>query len=171
LNWSRDLAQYAAWLEGVPWQLFCTFTFAWPVSDMQADRVFHEFIVRLETRIRGPIAYVRGDEKRFSGCGKPGAPRHFHALIGAHRQLHCQWVAEEWMRLAGRRKNGAGADVRVYNAGGGALPYCLKFIHTPRGDWAFANLDIFLEPLKLDEMNKRQRRRLRRHRDRVDRVQ
>jgi hypothetical protein len=129
--------------------------------------VFHEFIERLEKSIKGPIAYVRGDEKRFSGCGKPGAPRHFHAVLAAHRQLDCQGVAREWMRLGGYRKNGAGADVRVYDTSRGGLAYVLKFIDQPEGGWDFNNLDIFLAPRSPREMNRRQRRRLLRHQRRV----
>jgi hypothetical protein len=50
----RDkVAQYADWLKQVNWRLFCTFTFAWSVSDPQADRTFREFINRLEKYLRG----------------------------------------------------------------------------------------------------------------------
>ena len=83
----RTLGAYQAWLKTVPWQLFCTFTFAWPVSDPQALKVFNELVTRMEIFVRGPIAFVRGDEKRFSGCGMPGAPRHFHVVFAAHRRL------------------------------------------------------------------------------------
>jgi hypothetical protein len=31
-------AAYANWLNRVPWQLFCTLTFAHPVSDQQGNR-------------------------------------------------------------------------------------------------------------------------------------
>ena len=67
---------------------------------------------RLEKYIRGPVVYVRGDEKRFSGCGMPGAPRHFHVLLAAHQALDLEFVRELWMSLAGRRTKGAGADAR-----------------------------------------------------------
>src|SRR5712671_4141245 len=81
---AKDLSAYVAWLQPVPWQLFATFTFAWQVSDPQALKVFREFINRLERSARGPVVFVRGDEKRYSGCGMPGSPRHFHALLSAH---------------------------------------------------------------------------------------
>ena len=156
------LVAYGEWLKQIPWQLFCTFTFAWPVSDMQAVKVFHEFINRLERGIRGPVAYVRGDEKRFSGCGMPGAPRHFHALLAAHRKLDRNMVAGLWMNMAGRRKNGAGADVRIYDPTLDGLAYVLKFIDQPGNDWDLQNLDLFLTaPDKLN--TSRQRRRLVRH--------
>src|SRR5438309_5385546 len=108
---------YPEWLQGVPWQLFCTFTFAWQVSDRQAEKVFREFVNRMESFLRCPVAYVRGDEKRFPGCGKPGAPRHFHVVLTAHRKIDPQFVSDLWMSLAGHRANGAGADARIYDPG------------------------------------------------------
>ncbi len=158
-----ERGQYANWLESVPWQLFATFTFAWPVPDPQARRVFGEFIERLERFVRGPIVLVRGDEKRYSGCGMPGAPRHFHAVLAAHRQLNRRFVADLWMNLAGRREGGAGADVRIYDPSLDGLAYVLKFINQPLGDWDFRNLDLFLRQLDLHQMNSRQRRRQARH--------
>ena len=164
---TEDLAPYVAWFGAVPWQLFCTFTFAWPVSDSQAVKVYKEFVNRLERSVRGPIVFVRGDEKRYSGCGMPGAPRHFHALLAAHRKLDRRWVADLWMSMAGRRENGAGADVRIYDSNLNALAYVLKFINQPLGDWDLRNLDLFLKPIDPPRMNSRKRRRLARHAQRV----
>jgi hypothetical protein len=158
-----DVQNYVVWLRKVPWQLFCTFTFAWPVSDEQALAVFREFLNRLEKSLRCPIVAVRGDEKRFSGCGKPGAPRHFHALLTAHARLDPHSVANLWMSMAGRRKNGAGANVRIYDPKLGGLAYVLKFIHQPLGNWDLWNLDLFLTHREPHDMNSRRRRRLARH--------
>ena len=83
--------------------------------------------------------------------GMPGAPRHFHALLTAHRtsniktstpgtstsrtsrKLNQQVVADLWIGMAGRRKNGAGANVRIYDPNLGGLAYTLKFINQPDG--------------------------------------
>jgi hypothetical protein len=156
------------WLRHVPWQLFCTFTFAWQVSDPQALKVFGEFVNRLERFVRGPIVLVRGDEKRYSGCGMPGAPRHFHALMAAHRRLDRSWVADHWMSLAGRRKSGAGADVRIYDPNLDGVAYVLKFINEPFGDWDLRNVDLFLSPLDHQPLSSRQRRRRARHEKRSE---
>jgi len=164
---AEDLRGYAAWLRPVPWQLFCTFTFAWQVSDPQALKVFGAFVNRLEQFVRGPIVLVRGDEKRYSGCGMPGAPRHFHAVLTAHRQLNRHFVADLWMNLAGRREGGAGADVRIYDPNLDGLAYVLKFINQPLGDWDFRNLDLFLRPFGTRHTNSRQRRRFARHTKRL----
>jgi len=165
---AEDLQSYVTWLRRVPWQLFCTLTFAWPVSDRQASKVFSEFINRIEKGLRGPIAYIRGDEKRYSGCGMPGAPRHFHVLMAAHRPLDRHWVCEHWMSLAGCRANGAGADARIYDASLPGLAYVLKFINEPDGDWDFRNLDLFLPTDIQRRANHRQRRRLSRHLRRME---
>jgi len=160
---SGDLAGYIAWLRPIPWQLFATFTFAWPVSDPQAVRVFREFVNRLEKGIREPVAYIRGDEKRYSGCGMPGAPLHFHALLTARRKLDPRLVADLWMSMAGRRENGTGADVRIYDPSLGGLSYVLKLINDPLDDWDLRNIDLFLSPLDQSDTKSRQRRRLIRH--------
>ena len=44
----ESVQQYAAWLAPVPWQVYGTYTFAWRVSDAQADRDFNAFIDYLE---------------------------------------------------------------------------------------------------------------------------
>jgi hypothetical protein len=162
-----DLRFYAQWLGAVPWQLYCTFTFAWPVSDPRAAQVFKAFMNRLERSFRCPIAYLRGDEKRFSGCGKPAAPRHFHALLAAAVRLDAPFIENAWMRMAGFRTNGAGAKVCAYNPNGNAIAYCLKFIFQPNGDWDFKNLDFYLCPVSAMNTNRRQRRRLLRHVQRI----
>jgi hypothetical protein len=158
-----DLGIYVEWLQPIPWQLFCTFTFAWRVSDPQALRVFDGFVNRMERFVRGPIVFVRGDEKRYSGCGMPGAPRHFHAVLTAHRKLDRHWVADLWMSLGGRRENGAGADVRIYDPKLPGLAYILKFIDEPLGDWNFHNLDLLLTKQNEQGTNARRRRRHARH--------
>jgi hypothetical protein len=162
-----DLSAYVDWLEGIPWQIFCTFTFAWQVSDPQAVKVFGEFVGRMERFLRGPIVILRGDEKRFSGCGMPGAPRHFHTLMAAHRRLNPRSVGDQWMSVAGRRKNGAGADVRVYDPSLGGLAYVLKFINQPMGDWDVRNVDLFLRSSDQWPLNARLRRRQARHEERL----
>jgi hypothetical protein len=166
-----DLRIYERWLGTVPWQLFCTFTFAWRVSDAQALKVYDEFVRRLEIFLRGPIVYVRGDEKRYSGCGTPEAPRHFHAVITGHRRIDPELVSDLWELLAGRRENGAGANVRIYDPSLRGLAYVLKFISQPNGDWNLRNLDLFLPTAERGPLNRRQRRRLVRQKKRLELLQ
>lgn len=151
---------YSDYFRVVPWQLYCTFTFAWPVSDSHAEQVFRAFIDRLEQAFRCPIGWLRGDEKRFSGCGKPGAPRHYHAVLIAGRMLDSNVVANVWLQMAGWGENGAGADVRTYNPSLEGINYLFKFISEPSGNWDFGNLDLFMPPAENKQTNRRERRRL-----------
>jgi len=162
----REHQALTEWLTQVPWQIFGTFTFAWHVSDAQALGVFDEFMNRLERFLRSPVTYVRGDEKRFSGCGMPGAPRHFHAVLAALPRIDSQFVGDLWMSMAGRREHGAGADARIYDPSLPGLAYVLKFINQPNGDWDLRNLDLFLPAASRELLNRRQRRRLARHQSR-----
>lgn len=165
----EQLFHYAKWLRAIPFQLFATLTFGWRVSDPQAVQVFKVFIDRLETYFRCPICFLRGDEKRFSGCGKPSVPRHFHVLLAAAVRLDPVYVHDTWAKLGGGRKHGAGADVRVYDPEQDALKYTLKFALNSDanghfadrnfGDWNFGNLDLFLRK-DSTTLNARARRRM-----------
>lgn len=158
---------YAEWLSKVPWKLYGTFTFAWKVSDQQADKIFHAFINRMEKHLRCDIVWVRGDEKRWSGCGKPSIPRHYHALFWSAALLHPWVFASEWMSMAGERGDGQGAKVDPYDPERNAIAYALKLINAPDGDWHFGKLDLAMPALASEPLTHRRRRRLRRHNDRV----
>src|ERR1035437_1065116 len=107
--------KYAEWVKLMSWQLFCTFIFAWKVSDQQADKTFIEFINRLEGSLKCNVAYVRGDENRFSGAGKPACARHFHALLTSEIPLHPTIVEFFWESMACKRSDDAGAQVEPYD--------------------------------------------------------
>ena len=160
------LEQYAKWLKQIPWTFFCTLTFAWRVSDRQADQIFKEFIKRLESTLRCNVAYVRGDEKRLSGCGKSACARHFHALLACTTPVTPRYIEESWMAMAGNRSDGAGAEVKPYDGERKGVEYVLKFINQTEGDWDFHKLDLFLPHEETNAPNHATKRRLRRHRAR-----
>jgi hypothetical protein len=164
---TRPQDAYAAWLRTIPWKLYGTFTFAWPVSDAQADKVFHAFINRMERHIGSDIAWVRGDEKRWSGCGMPSIPRHYHAVFWSAAPLSGWLFESEWMSMAGERGDGQGAKVDPYDPNRNAVSYVLKKINSLEGDWHFGRLDLALPASTHEPLTSRQRRRLRRHNDRV----
>jgi hypothetical protein len=166
MNQRQQVSVYTNWLRTIPWQLFVTLTFAWRVADAQAEQVFTTFVDRLERHFRCPLVYVRGDERRFSGCGMPAIRRHFHALFAAAVPLARAVVHDTWIEMAGSGKNQAGADVRIYDPKRGALSYSLKTIFDADGDWSMDNLDLYLRnPSK--QSNARDRRRRARHAKRV----
>ncbi len=128
----KATADYEHWLRPVPWQFFVTLTFAFQLSDAQANRIFLEYIDRIERHLRAPIAFVRGDEKKFSGCGKPGAPRHYHLVMTSTVPLSPDWMRSTWEAVAGRRSNGAGGDFRRYDPDRGGIRYVLKMMSVVR---------------------------------------
>ena len=166
LPYAADLQMvkaYANWLRMIPWKVFGTFTFAWRVSDQQAEETFNEFINRLEHCLKGNVGYVRGDEKRLSGCGKPATGRHFHAVLTSSPPLSSTLVEELWMSMAGSQRGGAGALVETYDPTMNGIEYVLKFLNKADGNWAFRNLALFHpEAHNLQTMTPRQRRRVRR---------
>jgi hypothetical protein len=159
----HTVEEYAAWLVKVPWQLFCTFTFARKVSDQQADKTFIEFINRLESSLKCNVAYVRGDEKRFSGCGKPACGRHFHALLTSEKPLPAAVVAFFWKSMFGKRSDDAGIQAEPYDSHQNGVSYVVKSINDIHGDWSFRKLRlVHPEARSLQTYNARFRRTLRR---------
>ena len=154
----------AYWVRQIPWKFFCTFTFAWEdVSDEWADRVFAEFINRLEDTLGCEVCFVRGDEKRVSGCGKPASGRHFHVLLTCLAPVDSALIESMWENMAGKRAEGAGALVKEYQSSGNGARYVLKCMNQPDGNWDFRNLELFHpDSKKSQKMNKRWRRRLKR---------
>ena len=165
----RICNEYADWVKQVDWKLICTLTFAWKVSDQQAGGIFDEYINRLERSLETDVCYVRGDEKRLSGCGKPASGRHFHVLMTSVAPMHAAFVEMLWMGMAGNRSDHAGAKVEPYASTRRGANYVLKFINKPEGDWAFRNLHLFHpEARSLQTPTARQRRHLRRHKVRFN---
>lgn len=164
----KIIGEYAKWIEIVPWQQFCTFTFAWKVSDQEADDTFADFINQLEQTLRCDVSYVRGAEKRFSGCGKPACGRHFHTLLTSAAPMSPILVQELWTSMAGRRSDNAGAQVEVFDPEQNGVSYVLKLINQVDGDWDFRNLHLFTSTPPTGTLNSRQRRHLRRHAARTE---
>ena len=155
---------YAAWLHQIDWQLFATFTFAWRVSDAQADEVFRAFINDLERQIGSPIGFVRGDEKRRAGGSFSESGRHYHVLMTSHVPLDRHIIATIWRRYGGSGIDQDCAKVDEYDARMDGAGYCLKMLNETEGDWMFRNLDLFLPGYKPEKDNRRSRRRtLRNH--------
>ena|SRR3989442_3656454 len=163
----KKVEEYARWLKQIEWKLFCTFTFAWKVSDPQAERIFAEFTNRLERALKCDVGFVCGAEKRFSGCGKPACARHFHSLVTCPAPVNPYYVEGLWMSMAGNRSDYAGAQVQAYDPTRNGAEYVLKFINKVEGDWTFRKLQLFHpEARSLQTVTKRLRRHLRRHKAR-----
>jgi len=156
------VSHYANWLSVIPWQLFATLTFARPVGDARATQVFGGCVDRMEQYFRCPLVYVRGDERRFSGCGMPSIRRHFHVLFAAAVPLGPR-VCSRYLDPDGRKpEERRGCGCSNLRSDRGALAYSLKQIFEIDGDWSFANLDLYL-PNPGAHRSARTRRRLARH--------
>jgi hypothetical protein len=163
----KTVEQYAHWLKQVDWRLFCTFTFAWRVNDEQANKTFAEFINRLERHLGCDVGFVRGDEKRSSGCGKPACGRHFHVLLACAAPVSTSYVEYLWTSMAGNRSDDAGAKVKAYDSPQNGVAYVMKAINQEHGDWTFRKMHLFHpEARSLQTVNARKRRNIRRHRER-----
>jgi hypothetical protein len=163
----KPIYELADWVSQIDWRLFGTFTFAWKVNDYVADRIYVEFINRLEQCLKSDVGYVRGDEKRFSGCGQPACARHFHVLLTSAAPLAPAFVEELWMSMAGNRADGAGAQVKPYDPTGNAALYVLKSMNKVEGDWKFGKFELFHPLVKgLQIPTKGLKRHLRRHKAR-----
>lgn len=158
---------YAQWFKQVDWRFFCTFTFAWRVNDQQADRIFTEFIDRLERDLKCDLGYVRGDEKRFSGCGKPASGRHYHVLLTCAAPVSASRVKYLWQSMAGNRSDDAGAKVEPYDSTQNGVAYVMKALVQEHGEWGFRKMHLFHpEARMLHDDDARSRRNIRRHRAR-----
>jgi hypothetical protein len=158
---------YAEWLGKFPWQIFSTFTFAWRVSDAQADKDFMAFINEAERQVKSPVAFVRGDEKRISGCGMPESHRHYHVLLTSLATLDPNVLTKTWWKFGGSGAGQDSAKVEPCHSGERAAAYCLKFINQTEGDWKFRNLDLFLADYHAGKDNYRSRRRASRNLERT----
>jgi hypothetical protein len=66
------------------------------------------------------VGWVRADEQRWSGYGRPEIPLHYHALLKYQNVPAPEAVAAVWKSRAGDAK------VEVYGSGGGAAYYIAK---------------------------------------------
>ena len=103
-----------------------------------------QFINRLELHLKSDVGYVRGDEKRVSGCGKPACGRHYHALLTSAAPLKPAFVEWLWNYVAGNPSNDGGAKVEAYDSSKNGAGYVLKLINQPEGDWALGRLELVL---------------------------
>lgn len=160
----RMTAAYAKFFKAVPWQLFATFTFGAQHSDERADWVFAQFINCLERMTHADTVYIRGDEKRFSGCGKPACGRHFHVLMASAAPLDPFFVECLWKDIVGHRDDGA--DVRPHDPELEGAQYVFKMMNKPYGEWTARNLHLVL-PMEQGKAGMRTRRNLKRHEHRL----
>ena len=131
---------FGAW----PWDHYATLTFARNLSDSTCLRHWDEFVDSLGRVTHGRVAWVRADERRWSGCASPEIPLHYHALLKYKHVPAADEVAGLWRSRAGDAK------VEAYNCGGGAAYYVAKMFPYEDTRYDLGGLEHFARPQKSD---------------------
>ena len=117
---SNLVSAYGDFFHQWPWDHYATITFGRRLSDTRCLHLWEDFIDSLGRLTRGRVGWVRADEQRWSGCGTPEIPLHFHSLLRYQNVPAPEAVAALWKSKAGD------AQVEAYGSGGGAAWYLAK---------------------------------------------
>jgi hypothetical protein len=117
---SSLVSAYGDFFSAWPWDHYATLTFARELSDSTCLHHWDDFINSLGRFTHGRVAWVRADERRWSGCASPEIPLHYHALLKYQNVPAPEAVATLWKSRAGDAK------VEAYNCAGGAAYYIAK---------------------------------------------
>lgn len=128
------------------WQMYGTFVFERERTYASAVTVWKDFVNRLERETRGRLAWIRGDEGRWSGCGGPSIPLHFHSLMLFANPPTIGRVSDLWSFLAGR------SHIVPYNLGKGVPWYVVKLACYPPYSYDLDNLQYF-DPLRSTDLS------------------
>ena len=117
---SSLVSAYGSFFSSWPWDHYATLTFGRRLSESTYLRHWDDFINSLGRLTHGRVAWVRADERRWSGYASPEIPLHYHALLKYQNLPAPEAVASLWRLRAGDAK------VEAYNCGGGAAYYIAK---------------------------------------------
>ena len=84
------------------------------LSEARCIHLWEDFIDTIGRLTHGRVGWVRADEQRWSGCGAPEIPLHFHSLLKYQHVPAPEAVEAIWKSKAGD------AQVEPYGSGGGA---------------------------------------------------
>lgn len=123
------VSDYGQFFQQWDWDHYATLTFACKQSPASCIRHWNEFIDYLGHVTRGRVGWIRSDEERWSGCGTPEVPLHFHSLLKYQHVPAPEAVEALWKAKAGD------AQVEAYlrdgggcGGGGGAALYVAKML-------------------------------------------
>lgn len=133
------VSDYGDFFRGWDWDHYATLTFGHRQSPASCIRHWNEFIDSLGRTTRGRVGWVRTDEERWSGCGTPEVPLHFHSLLKYQHVPAPEAVEAIWKAKAGD------AHVEVYRSGGGggASYYVAKMLPYADTRWDLGGLKDF----------------------------
>ena len=131
---------FGAW----PWDHYATLTFARQLSESTCIRHWDDFINSLGRLTHGRVAWVRADERTWSGYASPEIPFHYHALLKHQNVPASEDVAALWKSRAGDAK------VEAHNCGGGAAYHIAKMFPYEDTRYDMGGLEDFARPQKSD---------------------
>ena len=103
-----------------PWDHYATLTFGRKLSESTCLHHWDGFIDSLGRLTHCRVAWVRADERRWSGYASPEIPLHYHALLKYQHASAAEDEAGLW------KARGGDARVEAYDAGGGNACYIAK---------------------------------------------
>jgi hypothetical protein len=143
---SSLVSAYGSFFGGWPWDHYATLTFARQLSETTCRHHWDEFINSLGRLTHGRVAWVRADERRWSGYASPEIPLHYHALLKYQHAPAPEAVASLWKSRAGDAK------VEAYDCGGGAACYIAKMFPYEDTRYDVGGLEHFARPQKSDRL-------------------
>ncbi len=135
---SNLVSAYGHFIAQWPWDHYATFTFGRRLSQASCIHHWDDFIAAIGRLTRGRVGWVRADEKRWSGCGSPEIPLHFHALMRYQKVTTPEAVAALWKSRAGDAK------VEVCDPARGPAWYIAKMFPYEDTRYDLAGLEYFM---------------------------
>jgi len=137
---SSLVSAYGSFFASWPWDHYATFTFARKLSESTCLHHWDDFIDSLGRLTHGRVAWIRADERRWSGYASPEIPLHYHALLKNKNVPAPEAVASLWKSKAGD------AQVEAYEHSGGAAWYIAKMFPYEDTRYDLGGLEQFTRP-------------------------
>ena len=143
---SSLVSAYGQFFSAWPWDHYATLTFARQLSESTCLRHWNEFTDSLGRLTHGRVAWVRADERRWSGYASPEIPLHYHALLKYRNVPDPEDVAGLWKARSGDAK------VEIYDAGGGAAFYIVKMFPYEGMNYDMGGMEYFSRAQKAERL-------------------
>jgi hypothetical protein len=148
------------WLRDIPWQLFGTFKFPYPIQQDSARGTMLQMTQSVAHTMQCRLGYVYAMERR-DRTGVAIVPLHFHAAFVAPKPLSADLIADTWNNAVGRPHAGNGdlALVEPYDPSRRGIEYILKQMTDPDCQWTTHDVEFFSPTMPKHRMSPRSIRR------------
>lgn len=125
IKYSPMLQHTGTWLRGYDWQIYGCGTYREEVTAPWAQTLIKRYFDRLRRKLRCPVSYYAGLERRYSGCGGSEIRPHWHFLAAADgSEGMAEKATDLWKELFGIAK------IEPYDANRwGAYYVCKLAVH------------------------------------------